>query len=336
MMSTPVENTTLTAIPGISVGHYSDSENLTGCTVIRFPPGGATAAVDVRGAAPGTRETDLLDPVNLVDKVHAIVLAGGSAYGLDSASGVMACLEDEKVGFPVGNGVIVPIVPAAVLFDLDIGNPGVRPSAEWGYKACKIADDSPVETGNVGAGCGATVGKLLGRDRAMKSGLGTSLVRLPNGGMVGALVAVNALGDVIDPDTGQILAGTRGDDPGSFRTSLRVILDQEVENVFPGSNTTIGIVATDIPLTKDKLKKVAGMTHDGMARAINPAHTMYDGDTVFALSVSAQENSAETASPDTVNLVGTAAAEVMAQAIVCAANQAASVDGYPARLDWRE
>ena len=334
-MSTTVENTTLTAIPGITVGHYSDPENLTGCTVIRFTPGGATAAVDVRGSAPGTRETDLLDPVNLVDKVHAIVLSGGSAYGLDSASGVMARLEDEKVGFPAGNGVIVPIVPAAVLFDLDIGNPAIRPSAEWGYRACQIADDSPVETGNVGAGSGATVGKLLGRDRAMKSGLGSSFLRLPDGGMVGALVAVNALGDVVDPTSGQILAGIRGDDPGSFRTSLRVVLDQEVDNVFPGTNTTIGLVATDIPLTKDKLKKVAAMAHDGMARAINPSHTMYDGDTIFAISIPPRDGATASASPDRVNLVGTAAAEVMAQAIVCAVKQAISVVGYPATSDWK-
>lgn len=334
--SSELGNSTITAIKGIRVGHYTDTESLKGCTVVRFKTEGVTAAVDVRGSAPGTRETDLLDPVNLVNKIHAIVLAGGSAYGLDAASGVMACLERENIGFPVGEGIVVPIVPAAVLFDLDIGNPKIRPSAKWGFQACQKADHSPVKMGNVGAGTGATVGKLLGKNRAMKSGLGSSLIHLPGGVLVGALVAVNALGDVIESDKGGIIAGIRGDKVGSFQSSVKVILDQKAEDIFPGTNTTIGIVATNIPLDKSQLKKVAQMAHDGMARVISPAHTMYDGDTIFAVSVPAQKGVPRDASADTVNLAGTAAAEVMAKAIINAVQQATSVNGYPAASDWKK
>ncbi|WP_027182906.1 P1 family peptidase [Desulfovibrio inopinatus] len=330
------ENKTITAIQGIRVGHYTDAENVKGCTVIRFPTEGATAAVDVRGSAPGTRETDLLDPINLVDKVHALVLSGGSAYGLDAASGVMRCLEKEHIGFPVGHGVVVPIVPAAVLFDLDIGNPQVRPSAEWGFQACQNAKDSPVKMGNIGAGTGATVGKYLGRDKAMKSGLGSAVIQLPSGVIVGAIVAVNALGDILDPDTGKILAGIRGEKPGNYYSSVKAILDQNVENIFPGTNTTIGVVATNVPLSKGQLKKIAQMAHDGMARAITPAHTMYDGDTIFAVSVPNQHAQSGNVTADTINLVGTAAAEATTKAIVNAVQQAKSVAGYPSASDWNE
>lgn len=329
-------NNTITAIQGIRVGHYTDSESMRGCTVVRFPVGGATAAVDVRGSAPGTRETDLLDPVNLVDKVHAIVLSGGSAYGLDAASGVMSCLEKENVGFPVDEGTVVPIVPAAVLYDLGIGNAKVRPSSNWGFQACRTTDSSPVKEGNVGAGAGATVGKLLGKKRAMKSGLGSAIHHLPGGAQVGTLIAVNALGDVIDPDTGNIVAGTRGEEKGSFHSSVRIVLDQKAEDVFPGRNTTIGIVATNIPLSKAQLKKVAQMAHDGMARVITPAHTMYDGDTIFAVSVPARNASSRIASADTVNLAGVAAADVVAKAILQAVKQAESVRDCPAASDWKK
>ncbi len=327
-------NNTITAIPGVSVGHYTDAENLKGTTVVRFAAGGATAAVDVRGSAPGTRETDLLDPVNLVNTVNAIVLSGGSAYGLDAASGVMACLEDENIGFPVGEGLVVPIVPAAVLFDLDIGSAKVRPSAKWGFQACKKADTLPVKMGNVGAGTGATVGKSLGKSRAMKSGLGSALIRLPNGVLVGAIVAVNALGDVIEAE--KIIAGVRGDETGSFLSSVKIVLEQEIKDVFPGSNTTIGIVVTNIPLGKTQLKKVAQMAHDGMARAINPTHTMYDGDTVFAVSIPSQKNAPKATSANVVNLAGVAAAEALEKAIINAVQQATSVKGYPAASDWKE
>ncbi len=328
------KNNTITAIQGIRVGHYTDNESLKGCTVVRFPAEGVTAAIDVRGSAPGTRETDLLDPVNLVDKIHAIVLSGGSAYGLDTASGVMACLEKENIGFPVGEGLVVPIVPAAVLFDLDIGNARIRPSAQWGFAACQQADHSPVKMGNIGAGTGATVGKFLGKNRAMKSGIGSALRRLPGGVLVGAIVAVNALGDVIEND--HIIAGVRGDESGSFQSSVAVVLDREIADIFPGTNTTIGVVATNIPFDKTRLKKIAQMAHDGMARAINPAHTMYDGDTIFAVSVSPQKDSSRTTAADAVNLAGTAAAEVMAKAIVNAVKHAASVNGYPAASDWKK
>lgn len=333
--SSELENTTITAIPGIRVGHYTDTKNLKGCTVIRFTKEGAIAAVDVRGAAPGTRETDLLDPINLVNKVHAIVLSGGSAYGLDAASGVMHCMEEEAVGFPVGQGIVVPIVPAAVLFDLHIGNPKVRPSAKWGFQACKKADISPVKIGNVGAGTGATVGKLLGMDRAMKSGLGSAVHHLSDEVSVGAIVAVNALGEIVDSDNGRIIAGIRGDEKGSFQSSVKV-LEQGVGNLFAGTNTTIGVVATTVPLSKTQLKKIAQMAHDGMARAIFPAHTMYDGDTIFAVSVPSQQEKAMTKSADMVNLVGTAAAGVMAKAIINAVEHATSVRGYPAASDWKE
>ncbi len=334
--SSELKNNTITAIEGIRVGHYTDEENLKGCTVIRFGTEGVTAAVDVRGSAPGTRETDLLAPINLVDKVHAIVLSGGSAYGLDAAGGVMACLEKEKIGFQVGKGIVVPIVPAAVLFDLGIGNPRVRPSSKWGFQACQKADSSPVAMGNVGAGTGATVGKLLGNGKAMKSGLGSAVLHLPGGGKVGAIVAVNALGDVIEPGSGKIIAGIRGDEAGAFQSSVKVILNQGAEEIFPGTNTTIAVVATNITLSKVQLKKVAQMAHDGLARAINPVHTMYDGDTVFAVSVPSPKGLGGIASADAVNLVGMASAEVLAKAIVIAVKQAKSVSGYPAASDWKK
>lgn len=330
-----LKNDTITAIKGIRVGHYTDTENLKGCTVLRFKTGGVAAAVDVRGSAPGTRETDLLAPINLVDRVHAIVLSGGSAYGLDAASGAMGCLEKENIGFPVGEGIVVPIVPAAVLFDLDIGNPKVRPSAKWGFQACQNADDSPVKMGNIGAGTGATVGKFLGKDKAMKSGLGSAVLHLPGGALVGAIVAVNAIGDVVEPDTGRIVAGIRGRELGTFYSSVKAVLDQDVGNIFPGTNTTIGVVATNIPLSKLQLKKVAQMSHDGMARAINPAHTMYDGDTIFAVSVPLHPGAESHASADTVNFVGTASAEAMAKAIVNAVKHAKSVTDYPSASDWK-
>ena len=327
-----IKNNTITAIPNIRVGHYTDSENVRGCTVIRFGPEGATAAVDVRGSAPGTRETDLLDPINLVDKIHAIVLSGGSAFGLDAASGVMACLEQENIGLPVGEGIIVPIVPAAVLFDLAVGNPKIRPVADWGFQACRDANDKPVEMGNIGAGTGATAGKFLGMDRAIKSGLGSALIRLSDGIAVGAIVAANPLGDIFD--SSKIIAGVRGDTLGSFRPSVEAVLKQTIREVFPGTNTTIGLVATNMPMTKAQLKKVAGMAHDGLARAINPAHTMYDGDTIFAVSVPSEKNLPESTSADIVNLIGTAAAEAFAQAIASAAKHATSIKDYPAASDW--
>lgn len=326
------ENTTVTAIAGVKVGNYSDYENLTGCTVIRFPKEGAVAAVDVRGAAPGTRETDLLEPMNLVQRIHALVLSGGSAYGLDTASGVMRCLEEEDTGFPVGNGLRVPIVPAAVLFDLGVGNGHVRPTAANGYDACKKADSAPVSPGNFGAGTGATVGKLLGPGHIMKGGLGSSLIHLPNGGKVAALFAVNPFGEVTN-GRGEVLAGIRAAQKGKMLRAMDVLLEKNVIGGFQGKNTTIGLVVTDLPLDKSQLKKVAQMAHDGMARSIQPAHTMYDGDTIFAVSVSQKNLPEPEKLAGLVNLVGAAAAQATSQAIENAVLSAKTLQGIPAAGD---
>ena len=322
---------TLTAIAGITVGHAADEKGLTGCTVVRFPREGAVAGVDVRGSAPGTRETDLLAPTNLIDRVHAIVLSGGSAFGLDAASGVMRCLEEEKIGFDTGGGVRVPIVPAAILYDLKVGDPRRRPTAAMGYAACKSASAAAVSQGNAGAGLGATVGKMLGMKRAMKGGLGSAAVALQGGAVVSALIAVNAVGDVVEPRTGKILAGTRGPDPGGFADSEKILREQAPGNIFSGQNTTIGIVATNVPLSKTQLTKVAQMAHDGLARAVRPSHTMYDGDTLFAVSV-LPSGSAPKAD---VTAIGSAAAEAVSRAIVNAIDNARSLPGLPAAHDWR-
>ncbi len=328
------ENPTITGIPGIKVGHYTDTKALRGCTVVVFPPEGAVAAVEVQGSAPGTRETDLLDPVNMVQKVHALVLSGGSAFGLDAAGGVMQWLEEQKIGLDVGNNCVVPIVPAAVLFDLAVGNPRIRPDRTWGHQACQKASAGPVEQGCVGAGTGATVGKVAGMQRAMKGGLGSSLIKLPDGILVGALVAVNALGNIIDPRTGTTVAGTRGDTPGSFLSSADMLINNRKTTVFGGTNTTIGIVATNAALSKTALKKIARMAHDGMARSINPVHTMYDGDTVFAVSVPARP-APVAAPPAKINTIGTAAARAFQEAILAAIDQATSIEGYPSARDWQ-
>jgi len=328
-------NDTITAIPGVLVGHHTDPAARRGCTVVMFPGEGGIASVDVRGSAPGTRETDLLDPINLVQRVHAVVLAGGSAYGLDAAGGVMRYLEERKIGLLVGNEIRVPIVPAAVLFDLLVGNPRVRPDASWGYSACTRASASRVEQGNVGAGAGATVGKALGMKYAMKGGLGSALVVLPQGQLVGALISVNALGDVVDPSTARVVAGIRGDDPGSFHSSEQALMKLEHTQLVQGSNTTIGLVVTNAPLTKTELKKVAEMAHDGLARTVRPAHTMFDGDTIFTVSVPAAPDKKRGAVQGDVNALGTAAAKAIELAILRAIDQATSIEGYPAARDWR-
>lgn len=277
----------ITEVFGIRVGQFTDTRRPTGCSVVLAQGAqgrGATAGVDVRGAAPGTRETDLLQPANLVDQVHAVLLSGGSAWGLDAATGVMRWLEQQGLGLPVGAapGQIVPIVPAAVLFDLHVGDACVRPDAAAGYAACVAASASRPEQGNVGAGAGATVGKLFGMPLAMKGGIGTASVRV-GGVTVGALMAVNALGDVLDADTGAVLAGARAAD-GRPRDSVRALLaGEEPMSILAGSNTTIGVLATDAPLSKARAQRLAGAGHDGMARAIRPVHTMSDGDTLFAL-----------------------------------------------------
>jgi len=280
--------------------------------------------VDVRGGAPGTRETDLLDPVNSVQQVHAIVLSGGSAFGLDTASGVMRYLEEKGIGFPVGVGK-VPIVPAAILFDLGVGDWTIRPDAQAGYAAARAASAGPIAEGCVGAGAGATVGKLHGLSRAMKAGIGTASVRLPSGAIVAALVAVNAVGDVVDPATGRLVAGLRSADGKRLRGTVEALLAGEAPGrPLPGENTAIGVVATNVALNKSEATKVAQMAHAGLARAIRPVHTPWDGDTLFALSSGAM-------SLDNATLVvGSLAGEVVARAVVRAVLAAHGLPGLPA------
>ena len=294
-------NQTLTAIKGIKVGHATDSSARTGCTVI-LCPAGATAGVDVRGAAPGTRETDALRSGRLVQKAHAVLLTGGSAFGLDAAGGVVQYLEAHNVGFPAGP-VRVPIVPAAVIFDLGVGDASVRPNREMGYQACLNATDEPVAMGAVGAGTGATVGKAPGV-KPSPGGVGSACVRLDSGLVVAAIVVVNALGNVVHPENGEILAG--GKENGGFVDITDRLLDADI---VQGTNTTIGVVATNATLISAEVNRVAEMAHDGMARAVRPAHTMFDGDTLFALATGAHTGSS-------VNTVGILAAEVVAKAIV--------------------
>ena len=274
-------------VPGIRVGHWTDAEARTGCTVILLPEAGAVAGVDVRGSAPGTRETDLLRPGMLVERAHAICLCGGSAFGLAAADGVMRYLRERGAGFPTG-ALPVPIVPAAVIFDLATGA-AAWPGPDEGYAACMEAGGAagPVPEGRVGAGTGATVGKLLGAERSCPGGVGTAAVRLPDGSVVGALAVVNALGDVYGHD-GRVLAGARGPD-GTFASAVRVLLEEGPPNRHAGppragANTTLAVVATDAALDRAQCRKLAELAQDGLALAIRPAHTMFDGDTVFAVS----------------------------------------------------
>jgi L-aminopeptidase/D-esterase-like protein len=315
----------LTSIRGVKVGHFTLTERPTGCTVVLVERG-AVAGVDVRGAAPGTRETDLLDPVNSVEQVHAIVLAGGSAFGLDAASGVVRYLDEKGVGFRIGRA-IVPIVPSAILIDLEVGSSAkVRPTADCGYRAARTASEGEIPEGNVGAGAGATVGKLAGYARGMKGGLATAAITLDNGLTVAALVAVNAVGDVLDPQTGRVLAGVRTPD-GSTIDDIKALVRSGIRpRAAVGGNTTLAVVATNAALTKAQATKVAQMAQDGFARAIYPTHTMYDGDTVFALATG------DVTSAD-VTTIGTLAADMVVDAIVRAIMRATSIPGYPAASD---
>ncbi len=294
-------NQTLTVIDGITVGHATNLTARTGCTVV-LCPAGTTASVDVRGAAPGTRETEALRPGRLVQKAHAVLLTGGSAFGLDAAGGIVQYLEEQNVGFPAGS-VRVPIVPAAVIFDLGVGDANVRPDRGMGYQACLNATDEPVVMGVVGAGTGATVGKAPGVTSS-PGGVGSACMRLDSGLIVAAIMVVNALGNVVHPRTGEILAG--GKENGDFVDITERLLDADL---VQGTNTTIGVVVTNATLSPAEAHRVAEMAHDGMARAIRPAHTMFDGDTLFALSTGAHTGSG-------VNAVGILAAEVVAEAIV--------------------
>jgi L-aminopeptidase/D-esterase-like protein len=274
----------LTDVRGLEVGQHTLDERPTGCSVV-IARSGAVGGVDVRGAAPGTRETDLLHPSNAVGVVHAVLLSGGSAWGLDAAAGVMRWLEEQGIGLRLGGapGLLVPIVPAAVLFDLHVGDARIRPGADAGYAACQAASSQPVVQGNAGAGAGATLGKLFGMEGAMKGGIGSASVRLGDV-TVAALIAVNALGDVVEPDGGAPIAGARTPDGRHLRGSVQALMAGEAPlSILAGTNTTIGVVATDAPLTKAQAQRLAGAGHDGLARAIRPVHTMSDGDTLFAL-----------------------------------------------------
>jgi L-aminopeptidase/D-esterase-like protein len=328
--SAPTSNSTITAVPGIKVGHHTLSERPTGCTVILVDGDGAAGGVSQRGGAPGTRETDLLDPSNLVDKVNAVVLAGGSAFGLDAATGTVKWLEEHNIGWPTGVAK-VPIVPAAILFDLPVGGkPNIRPTADCGYRAAAAATADPAKEGTIGAGAGATVGKSGGGGRSMKAGLGSYSITLPNGLSVGAIVAVNAVGDIIDPDTGKVIAGVRNPD-GTFadaRTMLR--RGQTGQQPRPGENTTIGLVATNARLTKTQAQRMALMADDGLARAIFPSHTMGDGDTVFALATGQWNGDVN------ITQIGALAADVMARAIVRAATEATGLANIPAARDLKK
>jgi L-aminopeptidase/D-esterase-like protein len=315
----------ITAVDGVELGHHTLSERPTGCTVI-LTRAGAVGGVDVRGSAPGTREIALLDPVNTVDVVHAVVLAGGSAFGLDAASGVMRYLDERDTGYRVGRRV-VPIVVGAILNDLALeGEEKIRPGPECGYVAASAAARATAAEGSVGAGAGATVGKFGGGGRPMKGGFGTASVTLANGLTVGAAVAVNAVGDIIDPATGQIVAGALTED-GDFADARRLLRAGSLPATPPGMNTTIGVVATNARLTKAEATKVAQMAHDGLARTTYPAHTTRDGDTVFSLATGAWDGSAD------VTVIGALAADVMAEAILRAVRLAQGLPGFPAVSD---
>lgn len=315
-------NDTLTAVPGIKVGHYTDLDAITGCTVVRCPPK-TVGAVDVRGGAPGTRETDLLLAHNLVEEVTAVVLSGGSAFGLATADGVMRWHVERGLGYQSRSGAVVPIVPAAILFDLTIGDAGVRPGPKSGYAACEVATAEPVEMGSVGAGTGARVAAIRGNARASKGGIGSAAIALPNGLVVAALMAVNAVGNVID-ENGQVIAGLRSTDAPGFVSVLDTMVDlmKEPSTVSSGENTVIGAVASNGALNKAQAMKVAQMAQDGVARAVNPAHTMFDGDAIFALATG------EVAADPTI--VGAYSAEMVALSIRRAVGLATSLGGVRA------
>jgi L-aminopeptidase/D-esterase-like protein len=318
-------NNTLTAVPGVRVGHVTDANAITGCTAVLCPPN-TVGGVDVRGGAPGTRETALLDPLRNVQIVNAIMLSGGSAFGLATADGAMRYLEERGIGYQTRTGHVVPIVPTAILFDLAVGRGDVRPDAGMGYAACANASVASVEQGSVGAGTGCRVGAMMGNEMATKGGIGSASVDLGDGLIVAALCAVNAVGDVVDDD-GRIIGGLRAPEGGFFGVlnGLRVMPRPLIPSAPSAENTVIGVVATSARLTKVEANKVAQMAHDGLARAVRPAHTMYDGDTIFALATGA-------VSAD-INLVGAYAAEVTAAAIRNGVRAATSLGGV---RSWSE
>ncbi len=319
----------ITDVDGITVGHFTNREAATGCTVVLCPEG-AVAGVDVRGSAPGTRETDLMRPGNLVQQVHGVLLTGGSAYGLDAASGVMRYLEERDFGFKIGAGV-VPIVPAAVIFDLGMVTHLVRPGADDGYAACVNATVGPPQEGSVGAGTGATVGKVLGRERATKGGLGTASIDLGDV-TVGALAVVNAIGDVVDPDTGRVVAGPRDEDNRGFLRTTDILANpkSKIEQQAAPTNTTLAVVATNASLNKEQANKLAQMGHDGMALAVRPCHTMSDGDVVFCVATGRSEAEVD------MRQLCSAATQAVAQALVRGALMAEGLGGVPSARELAE
>jgi L-aminopeptidase/D-esterase-like protein len=313
------------AIAGITVGHWTDREAATGCTVVLCPDG-AVASADVRGGAPATRETDLLRAGTLVERAHAILLSGGSAYGLNAAAGVMRWLEERGHGYPVTNAV-VPIVPAACLYDFSIGRSDVRPDSAAGYAACQAASESP-EVGSIGAGAGATVAKALGIEHALKGGIGTAAERTGSGITVGALVAVNSWGEIVDPDTGAVVAGPRSEKRGSFVPTLEVLRENPPLSPFSKENSTIGVVATDAVLTKEQANRFAVIAQTGLARTIRPVHTPVDGDIIFSLATCRNE------APTDVLQLGALAARAVERAVLSAVLNASALGGLPSVRDW--
>ncbi len=315
-------------ISGIKIGHVTDLVNATGCTVV-LSERGSVGGVDVRGSAPGTRETDLLRPGNLINEIHGVLLSGGSAYGLDAASGVMQYLEEKQVGYQVGKSV-VPIIPAAIISDLNIGNHQVRPNAEDGYRACEVASTDNVMEGTVGAGTGATVGKAFGLASATKGGLGIFSHEIEPGLIIFALVVVNSWGDVVDPDTGRIVAGPRDKNSAGFVNTIDLIANPESaldpNQIGAGNNTTIGILITNADIDKAQANKLAGRGQDGIALAVRPAHTMADGDTVFTLATGTWQGEID---HRLLTKVGAIAAVVMSKAIVRAVSNADGLAGIP-------
>lgn len=319
-------NQTITAVAGIEAGHYTDRENATGCTVILCRRG-AVGGVDVRGGSPGTRETDLLQPARRMDQLFAVALSGGSAYGLDAASGVMAWLEERGIGYRVAPGIIVPIVSSAIIYDLGLVTSKVRPGPAQGRAACDAASRDPLPQGSVGAGTGATVAKTGGVARAVKGGLGGAAVRFPGGATVAAAVAVNAIGGIWDYANGQLIAGPRrrAPDGGGFDDPVAALLNGSPPAPPTGPvNTTIGVVATDARLSREEANYLARVSHDGLAMTIRPCHTIRDGDTMFAMATGETESGAD------LTALGAAAAEVTAQSVLQAVRRATGLGGIPA------
>ena len=319
-------NSTITSVSGLEVGHYTDLDNATGCTVI-ICRRGAVGGVDVRGGSPGTRETDLLRPVYRVNQVHAVVLSGGSAFGLDSASGAMRYLSQNGIGIQTGPA-LVPIVSAAILFDLGLVTEKVYPTSADGFTASAAATTNSMPEGSVGAGTGATVGKVLGIERSIKAGIGSASIQVPGGFTIAAAIAVNAYGGIVDYRTGQVLAGPRREDHPGFLDSNALLLEQGASEIGPPlTNTTIGVVATDAQLTKEDANHLSRVAHDGLAMSIRPCHTMRDGDTMFTMATGAASGT-----PD-MTVLGAAAVEVTAQAVLRAVQTATGLGGIPALRD---